>query len=367
MYLIKKSKYLLFIALSMVLLFIIFFSLQKQSTYTNKPVKESKVTGNRISLPSESVPWGIKAIYNDPELKSTSGGKGVKIAVLDTGVDKSHPDLINNIEQCKSFILDASEFINGECTDDNGHGTHVSGIIVADGGSDGNGILGVAPESKLWSYKVLDENANGYGENIASAIRHATDEAKKQRVNVVMVLSLGMETESELIQKAIEYAYKNGLLIICVTGNKGPSENTILFPGRMTETIAVAALEKKDNHLRVTDLSSRGNENALYSDTVVEEGEVELAAPGNDIESTWLGGKYKTLEGTSMAAPHIGGLSAKIWSENPELTNVQLRELLKDLAIQNDIIDGIGTTTGSDLASGFGFPIWDEKATLKRN
>ncbi|MCT6817200.1 MAG: S8 family serine peptidase, partial [Lysinibacillus fusiformis] len=102
---------------------------------------------------SQQIPWGIKAIYNNDTLTSTTGGSGINIAVLDTGVNTSHPDLVNNVEQCKDFT-GATTPINNSCTDRNGHGTHVAGTALADGGSDQAGIYGVAPDADLWAYKV---------------------------------------------------------------------------------------------------------------------------------------------------------------------------------------------------------------------
>ncbi|CAM5605415.1 hypothetical protein LSPH24S_00371 [Lysinibacillus sphaericus] len=96
---------------------------------------------------SQQIPWGIKAIYNNDTLTSTTGGSDINIAVLDTGVNTSHPDLVNNVEQCKDFT-GATTPINNSCTDRNGHGTHVAGTALADGGSDQAGVYGVAPNAE---------------------------------------------------------------------------------------------------------------------------------------------------------------------------------------------------------------------------
>jgi subtilisin len=111
--------------------------------------------------PSDQTPWGIEAIYNDSTISATTGGSGIKVAVLDTGVLKTHKDLASSVEQCKDFSQTKSSLVEGSCADGNGHGTHVSGTILANGGSDHLGIYGVAPEAKLWSYKVLNDRGSG--------------------------------------------------------------------------------------------------------------------------------------------------------------------------------------------------------------
>ena len=137
----------------------------------------AKPGGTATSGLSDQTPWGIQAIYNDPAVAKTSGGSGIKVAVLDTGVYKTHADLASNVEQCKDFSQRKTALVEGSCSDGNGHGTHVSGTVLANGGSNGLGIYGVAPEAKLWSYKVLNNRGSGYSDDIAAAIRKVADEA----------------------------------------------------------------------------------------------------------------------------------------------------------------------------------------------
>lgn len=308
------------------------------------------------ALPSTQVPWGIKAIYNDISLTKSSGGDGIKVAVLDTGVDKTHVDLVQNVEQCKNFTT-SSTYVNGSCADRNGHGTHVSGTVLANGGSNGQGVYGVAPEAELWAYKVLGDNGSGYSDDIAAAIRHAADEGTRTGSKVIVSMSLGSSGKDTLISNAVDYAYSKGVLVVAAAGNSGPSSNTIGYPGALVNAVAVAALENVQSNgtYRVADFSSRGNP-ATAGDYVIQERDVEVSAPGASIESTWPNGRYNTISGTSMATPHVSGLAAKIWSSNKGLSNVQLRTELQNRAKAYDIKGGIGASTGDDYASGFGFP-----------
>lgn len=304
-------------------------ALQKLDHVRVKRVSKAHIVaqpGGSRELPSDPTPWGIEAIYNDSSISQTSGGSGIRVAVLDTGGYQEHPDLIGNAEQCKDFTQNRSPIVDGQCDDKNGHGTHVSGTILANGGSDGQGIWGVSPESRLWSYKVLGNSGFGYADDIAAAIRHAADEGQRLGVHVVISMSLGSSTSSDLIADAVTYAYNNGALVVAAAGNDGPDPDTIGYPGGLVDAVAVAALEnvQENGTYRVADFSSRGNPDTA-GDYMIQERDVEVAAPGRDVESTWNDGGYNTISGTSMATPHISGLAAKIWATNPSWTNEDVR------------------------------------------
>lgn len=314
--------------------------------------------GGTRAVPSDQTPWGIEAIYNNATIASTTGGAGVRVAVLDTGGLQSHPDLVNRAEQCKDFSQSKSQIIDGACDDKNGHGTHVAGTILADAGSDGKGVWGVAPEAKLWSYKVLGNSGFGYADDIAIAIQHAADEGNRLGVKVVISMSLGSSSKSTLIADACTYAMNNGALVVAAAGNDGPADDTIGYPGGLADVVAVAALEdvQENGTYRVADFSSRGNP-ATAGDYVIVERDVEVSAPGRYVESTWNDGAYNTISGTSMATPHVSGLAAKIWATDPTLTNHQVRAELQARAKNNDIAGGISAGAGDDHASGYGFPL----------
>lgn len=305
--------------------------------------------------PTEQTPWGIKAIYNNSSLTATSGGAGINIAALDTGVNINHYDLTNTVEQCKNFTT-ATPIVNNSCNDANGHGTHVAGTALADGGSDGAGIYGVAPSADLWAYKVLGDDGSGYSDDIAAAIRHAADQAVSTGTKTVINMSLGSSASNSLITSAVNYAYNKGVLIIAAAGNSGPSQGSIGYPGALVDAVAVAALENRQQNgtYRVADFSSRGF-SSTDGDYVIQQGDIEISAPGASIYSTWNNGGYNTISGTSMATPHVAGLAAKVWSQNPSWSHTQLRTNLQTRARAVDIKGGSGAATGDDYASGFGF------------
>ena len=303
---------------------------------------------------TDQKPWGIKAIYNSTN-PVPSGGQGINIAVLDTGVNTGHLDLVNRVEQCKDFTT-TSTFVNNSCTDRNGHGTHVAGTALADGGSDNSGVYGVAPQADLWAYKVLTDSGSGYSDDIAAAIRHAADQAAATGTKTIISMSLGSSSNNSLISSAVTYAYGKGVLIVAAAGNSGYSPGTIGYPGALVNAVAVAALENKQENgtYRVANYSSRGVRSTA-GDYIIQQGDVELSAPGSDVYSTWYNGGYNTISGTSMATPHVSGLAAKIWAQNPTWTHTQLRTELQRRAKLVDIKGGYHAATGDDIASGFGF------------
>ncbi|OGN03546.1 MAG: hypothetical protein A2651_00675 [Candidatus Yanofskybacteria bacterium RIFCSPHIGHO2_01_FULL_42_12] len=310
---------------------------------SQKEVKLAKGPGggkNQRILPIEQVPWGAKMLYDDQFLTSTSGGEGVNVAVLDTGVLKTHPDLKNRIKDCKDFSSPKSPLIDGKCDDKNGHGTHVAGIIAADGGSDGLGIFGIAPAVNLFAYQVCSASGSCWADDVATAIRMAADNG----VNVIN-LSLGSDSPSSLIYNAIVYASSKNVLTIAAAGNDGSYPGSIDYPAANIEVIGVGALDVNKD---VSDWSSRGI-NSQTEAYVVENGDIEFAAPGVSVESTWKDGGYAILSGTSMAAPHVTGLAAKLWQKEILTPADATRGLLHKFS--TDLLP-----LGDDDDSGWGIP-----------
>ena len=281
----------------------------------------------RTSVPSTQIPWGINKIYKDLPV-IPSGGDGIKVALLDTGVNKDHFDLKNRIVDCKDFTKGPK--VKNTCKDDNGHGTHVAGTILADGGSDGLGIYGVAPGASLMAYKVCASGC--WTDDIAKAI----DTAGSNGANIIS-MSLGGDSKSSLITAAIDR--NPHVLIIAAAGNDGPADGSIDYPGANANVVAVGAI---DSGISVPSWSSRGLNDGDYT---VEEREVELGAPGVSVYSTWNDGSYNTISGTSMATPHVSGLAAKVWQGTAQDTRTYLHSLASDIWI-----------AGDDTATGFGFP-----------
>ncbi len=246
---------------------------------------------DRLCYPDESMPWGITKVNGG------TGGAGVTVAVLDTGVYKDHLDLKDNIVSCKDAT---KRGIRDGCVDTIGHGTHVAGTIAANGGSDGLGIYGVAPNASLMIIKVCGR-LGCRTDDIAEGIYYATDNEAK-----IISMSLGGDTQSSLIMDAIDYATNNGVLVVAAAGNDGPADGSIDYPGANVNVVAVGAIDIDKN---VVSWSSRGINDGDY---VVEEREVEFGAPGVSVESTWKDGCYNIIQGTSMATPHVAGLAAKL-------------------------------------------------------
>ena len=279
----------------------------------------------RSCYPNVQKPYGVEMVNGGV------GGAGVNVAVLDTGVDKDHLDL--DIKLCKDTT---KRGVKSGCSDNNGHGTHVAGTIAANGGSDGKGIFGVAPETNLWVVKVCGPSGC-WTDDIAEAIRYVSDHGAN-----VISMSLGGNTQSSLVRDAIDYAVSKGVLVVAAAGNDGPAEGTIDYPGANVKVIAVGAIDASE---AVPDWSSRGvNDN----DYVIEEKEVEFGAPGVLVESTWNNGCYNTISGTSMATPYVAGLAAKLWQGSATDTRTYLQELAKN----HDLF-----SVGDDTATGFGLPV----------
>ena len=287
---------------------------------------EETAPPERSCYPSVQKPWGIVKVNGG------SGGAGVNVAVLDTGVYKDHLDLKANIIDCKDTT---KRGIKKGCTDVTGHGTHVAGTIAANGGSDGKGIYGVAPEVKLMAIKVCGPGGC-WADDIAVGIEYATDNGAN-----IISMSLGGDTQSSLINDAIDYAVANGVLVVAAAGNDGPADGSIDYPGANVKVIAVGAIDLAE---AVPGWSSRGINNGDY---MIEEREVEFGAPGVSVESTWKDGCYNTISGTSMATPHVAGLAAKLWQGS-----ASTRTYLQELAKYHDLY-----ISGDDTATGFGLPI----------
>ncbi|OGN08922.1 MAG: hypothetical protein A3J46_02585 [Candidatus Yanofskybacteria bacterium RIFCSPHIGHO2_02_FULL_41_11] len=295
---------------------------------------------NQRPLPINQVPWGIKMIYDDQFLVRPTGGEEVNVAVLDTGVFKSHLDLKNRIKDCKDFSSPKSSLVDGKCDDKNGHGTHVAGIIAADGGSDGLGIFGIAPAVNLYIYQVCSANGFCWADDVATAIRTAANSG----VNLIN-LSLGSDSQSSLIYNAIVYAMSKSVLVVAAAGNDGPYVGSIDYPAANLEVIGVGAL---DGDKIIAGWSSRGI-NSQTMTYMTENGDIEFAAPGVSVESTWKDGGYVIISGTSMAAPHITGLAAKLWQKDALNPAEATRDLLHKFSI--DLLP-----LGDDDDSGWGMP-----------
>lgn len=304
-----------------------------------KPIRPSPTPPARFT-PTSQISWGVQMIYGDTLIGNPSGGASVSVAVLDTGVFRDHLDLKNRIKECKDFTAPKQAVVDGKCEDKNGHGTHVAGIIAADGGSDHLGIYGVAPQADLLAYKVCGANGSCWSDDIAIAIKTAVDAGAH-----VINLSLGSDAQSSLITDAINEAAEKGVLVVGAAGNDGPYPDSIDYPAALVSVMSVGAL---DVTASVSEWSSRGI-NTSTTEYSREEKDIEVAAPGVNVESTWKDGNYVILSGTSMAAPHVAGLAAKLWRFDALKPAEATRRLINSLSV--DLFP-----LGDDNSSGWGLP-----------
>ncbi len=263
------------------------------------------VTNEQIMDVNE-LPEGIKVIKAPEMWAKGVKGKNVKIAILDTGCDTSHPDLKTQIIGGKNFTDDDGGKEDA-ITDYNGHGTHVAGTVAA---NDSNGgISGVAPEASLLIVKVLGgENGSGQYEWIINGINYAVE----QKVDIIS-MSLGGPTDVPELKEAVKNAVKSGVLIVCAAGNEGDGDERteeLSYPAAYNEVIAVGSVSVARK------LSEFSNANK----------EIDLVAPGEQILSTLPNKKYGKLTGTSMAAPHVSGALALIKSFEEEAFQRKLSE-----------------------------------------
>jgi subtilisin family serine protease len=247
---------------------------------------------------SETLPRGVDRI--DADLAWTdSTGQGIKVAILDTGIDTGHPDLnvkggINIINERKSY------------KDDNGHCTHVAGIVAA---LDNEiGVIGVAPNADLYAVKVLDRSGSGWLSDIIDGFDWCTQNDIK-----VINMSFGSTVGNLLFEAAVKAVNLFGIIQVAAAGNEGGAVN---YPAKYPEVIAVSAVDSGDSF-------------AYWSNFGPE---VDLAAPGVAINSTYKGGSYKVASGTSMSAPHVAGAVALKLQQNPSLGPAGVLAKLKSSA-----------------------------------
>lgn len=258
---------------------------------------------------------------------------GAKVGIVDTGVRRTHQDIGSarvidcaNVSQGLLGLFGGGQLTEGTCADGNGHGTHVAGTIGALT-NNGVGVSGVAFNANYSICKGLSDSGSGSTSGIATCIRYLKDKGAK-----VISMSLGGGTSTAL-QQAVQYAYDggNGALVVAAAGNDG--DGTLNYPAAYPEVVSVAATDANDAR------ASFSNANA----------DVEIAAPGVDIISTWStsDSAYNTISGTSMATPHVAGVAALLAQRFPTATAATLRAKL-DAAT-----DDLGAA-GRDAQFGFG-------------
>ncbi len=274
----------------------------------------------------------VQQMTNDPKLSSqysitkmsvtgawdATRGDNVVIGILDTGADFTHPDLNGK------FVSSGRDFVNNDsdATDDHGHGTHVSGIAAA-ATNNGVGIAGVGYNAKILPVKVLDSSGSGSYSAIANGITWATDNGAK-----VINMSLGGPYSSQVLEDATNYAWNHGVVIIAAAGNSNTSSPS--YPAMSAHVIGVGATDENDQRASF----SNYGQNA------------DIAAPGNNILSTVMGGQYQSWSGTSMASPNAAGVAALVAAAHPTWTNSQIRSALETTTDN--------TNAGASIPLGYG-------------
>ena len=282
---------------------------------------------------SESVPligaptlWQMTDMYGRPVM-----GEAVKVAILDTGIDYTHPDLGGCFGvACKVSV--GYDFVNNDPDpmDDNGHGTHVAGIAAADGQ-----LQGVAPKATLYAYKVLDQSGRGADSTTMAALERAVDPdgnpATDDGADVINLSLGGPGGPDEPLALTADAAARGGVVVVAAAGNSGPGLESVQSPAIARTVLAVAATDKDD---QIAGFSARGPMSSLLTAL-----KPDLVAPGAAINSVFLSGGYGSLSGTSMAAPHVAGAAALLRQLHPawpaEWIKASLTNSAYDLGVSN--------------------------------
>lgn len=269
----------------------------------------------RLMPLSQTTPWGVQKIRADQVWPSGNKGTGIKVGIVDTGIDYNHEDLKNNYKGGYNFVANTSDPF-----DDYGHGTHVAGTVAAL--DNGIGVVGVAPEAWLYAIKVLDSQGSGSYTNIISGLQWCLDNGMQ-----VVNMSFGGSSFSQALSDICDKLNNAGILLVAAAGNSGGSsgQDTIGYPAKFPSVMAIAATDSNDAR---ASFSSVGPE-------------LSVAAPGVNVPSTVPTGScklcdtsgYKQLSGTSMSTPHVVGTTALIMKANPNMTNTDIRKAIENTAI----------------------------------
>jgi subtilisin family serine protease len=266
-----------------------------------------------------SVPaLGVPAVWADGYR-----GAGTKVAIVDTGIDRAHPDFSGRIVAGASFVSD-------DFQDDNGHGTHVASIAAGTGAAQGDRYVGVAPEASLYVAKVLDRNGSGSMSGVMAGVEWAVDQGVQ-----VINLSLGGSGSSDgqdALSLTCNAAVARGIVVCAAAGNAGPAARTIGSPGAAADVITVGAATRTDS---VASFSSRGP-------TADGRTKPDICFPGTDIVAARASGTsmgspvnelYTSASGTSMATPHAAGLVALLLQARADASPAQIKQALMETAL----------------------------------
>ncbi|MFC4323568.1 S8 family peptidase [Litchfieldia salsa] len=248
--------------------------------------------------------WNLPMIQAESGWGISRGTEDVRIAVLDTGVDLDHPDLVGRLTKGYN-IVDNTNLPD----DDNGHGTHVAGVIASETNNK-EGVAGITWFNPIMPIKVMGNEGYGSSFDIANGIIWATDNGAD-----VINLSLGNYRDSDLLHEAVTYAFNHDVVVIAASGNDNTDHPS--YPAAYPEVLSVSAIDYNGNK---ASFSNYGN----Y---------IDITAPGVHIPSTYLDSQYAALSGTSMATPHVAALAGLIRSVQPDMKNTEVMAIIKDTSI----------------------------------
>ena len=291
-----------------------------------------------VSTDSQTISTGISRIGSTTNSIKSGDGQGsvdVDIAIIDTGIDLTHPDL--NVYAQKSLISGIST-----ANDDNGHGTHVAGITAAK--DDSNGVVGVAPGARLWAIKVLDKTGSGSLSNVIAGVDYVASKSF-----YIEVANLSLSTSNSLsLNSSIQKAVAKGITFVVAAGNNKMDASKI-SPANSPDVIAVSAIVDTDGKCGgMGQATSYGPDDSFASFSNYGS-VIDIAAPGVAIYSTYKTGAYATMTGTSQASPHVAGAAALIKSQNSALSPSQIKDiLLSNSVTYGTVCDGnsLGYFTG---------------------
>ncbi|MFD0151567.1 type VII secretion-associated serine protease mycosin [Streptomyces sp. NPDC055721] len=259
--------------------------------------------------------WYLDAMGAE-EIWKLSTGKGVTVAVIDSGVEKTNPDLRGRVLEGKDFASPTES--GNQFTDYSGHGTGMAGLIAGTGERDGgNGAFGLAPGAKILPVRVpgmeggdvsMDQGSENFNRVVPQAIRYAADAGAK-----VINVSLGNRKGSQALTDAVKYALDKGALVFAATGNTGDKGNVVEYPGATPGVVGVGAVDKKLTHIP---MSQHGRQ-------------VDIVAPGKDMVHACGGGTGMCKSsGTSDATALASAAAALLWSKHPDWTNNQVLKVM---------------------------------------
>ena len=279
--------------------------------------------------------WGLPAI-GVPIAWDVTLGEGVPVAVLDTGIDFAHRDLVEAAVAFRNYITPGTA-----PQDDNGHGTHVAGIVAATRNNDLD-IAGVAPKAKVYAVKVLDSRGDGSVATVASAIRDVVDYSPCRIVSMSFGASDATAEDYRVLKDACDYARSKGALVVAAAGNSGLEAP--FYPASLPGVVGVGAIDQTYHR-------------AVFSNYGM--GLIDLVAPGKGIISTVPGDRTATMSGTSMATPFVSASAALVWARYPALSGQQVVDLLESSSLD------LGSP-GIDAEYGYGLVRPDLAAAIDR-